>query len=76
MLSFDSELSIDEGDPFFQQIQNSSRTTLKGHFSQLSGEAKRLVNLLSRLGEESDESASITKSDVEFHLYYPDLEVE
>jgi hypothetical protein len=72
MLAFDPELSIEESDPFFQQIQNASREVLRGHFSQLSGEAKRLVKLLSKIREECEFSPMINHPEVEIYHYHPD----
>jgi hypothetical protein len=72
MLSFDPELSIEESDPFFQKIQNASREVLRGHFSQLSGEAKRLVNLLSILNIEDDNYSESIECEVK--IFNPEFD--
>lgn len=45
-LAFSSDLVVTEQDPFYQQIKDSSVESLKGRFSQLAEEAKRVVPTL------------------------------
>jgi hypothetical protein len=48
-LSYDSSFTVEERDPFFQEIQKSGHESLKGRFSQLAGEARRQVRILNQL---------------------------
>ena len=46
-LAYEDGLKVESDDPYFQQIQESSRDSLKGRFNQLVDEARRLVQSLS-----------------------------
>lgn len=49
-LAFDSGLTPNEEDPYFQKINNENKASLKARFAELAKEARRMIPLLSRNG--------------------------
>ena len=57
-LVFDPGLKPEENDPYFQRIASDSRESLKGRFSQITQEARRIVQALSSAQKALNENNS------------------
>jgi hypothetical protein len=68
-LAYESELSISEEDEYYQQIQGSNRESLKGKFSQLIEEAKRLVKSLSASQTDTNGSWPISEPSINTQIF-------
>jgi hypothetical protein len=56
-LAFDQGLIPSENDPFYKQIQNNSRDSLKGRFNQLVEEARKAVKLVKKAKDQLDKES-------------------
>jgi hypothetical protein len=53
-LAFDQGRSSSENAPFYKQIQNNSRDSLRGRFNQLVEEARKAVKLVKKARDQLD----------------------